>query len=85
MLVHGWFCAIFNQFVIGAAAAFFGAAKDAFVDKILYVAQSGSCGSLGHFRPFAGVEFALKSIPKPVNDYDLPFIQRNGAMLLPKY
>ena len=33
---------LFNQLVICAAASFFGAAKDAFFDKVLYVAQGGS-------------------------------------------
>ena len=33
---------LFNQLVICAAASFFGAAKDAFFDKVFYVAQGGS-------------------------------------------
>ena len=69
---------------MGTAAALFGAAKDAFVHQILNIAQGGSCGSLGHLCPFAGVEFALKAIPKPVDDFDLPFIQCNIAVSLPK-
>ena len=73
-----------NQFVIGAATSFFGAVKYAFINKILYIAQGGGYGGLGHLGPFAGVEFVLKSIPKPVDDFNLPLIQRNRAMLLPK-
>ena len=71
-----WTDCLLNQSVIGAAASFFGAAKDAFVDKVLYVAQGGGCGGLGHLGPFAGVELAFKPIPKPVDDFDLPFVKR---------
>lgn len=78
------FHSLFNQSVMGAAASFLGAAKDTFIHKVQYVAQGGGGGSVCHLCPFAGVEFALESIPKPVDDLDLPFIQRNGAVLLPK-
>ena len=70
---------------MGAAASFFGATKDAFVYKVLYIAQGGGCGSFRHLCPFAGVELPIKAIPKPVDDFELPFIQRNRAVFLPKH
>lgn len=76
--------ALQNQYVVSTAAPLFSTTKDALVHKILYVAKSGSSRGLRHFCPFAGIELALKSVPKPVDNFDLPFVQCNRAVFLPE-
>ena len=58
--------------------------EDVFGDEVLNVAEGGVGGAVVDFCPFAGLEFAVETAPKHIDDFDLAAVEYGAAVPAPK-